>query len=331
MKSFLVLLATASIVMFQGCSSKEVYKPEDVKGEWRSAGHLSAPIAYMTQSAAVLENGNLLLKSGEKKQKIPQGSILLNVSDEWIITRNSHNDLVLIPLSGTGESIVLELKRTVAACSVQGDVIAILFANNEMALYSLSTKKMTFKETSNAPVAVDARITNPYFLKDLVVFSTLDGKVVIVNESAKKLVRSIIVGSEDYFNNIVYLNMVENSLIASTGSSVLSLSQKEAREKYDIRNIVSNSDGIWLTTKQGEVIALGTNLQYKGKKKFPFAHFVGLSVQNDRVYALERGGYMIALSKNLLSADVYDIDMSYESVFTGDGQFYFADRYVNIQ
>jgi hypothetical protein len=141
MKSFLVLLATASIVMFQGCSSKEVYKPEDVKGEWRSAGHLSAPIAYMTQSAAVLENGNLLLKSGEKKQKIPQGSILLNVSDEWIITRNSHNDLVLIPLSGTGESIVLELKRTVAACSVQGDVIAILFANNEMALYSLSTKK----------------------------------------------------------------------------------------------------------------------------------------------------------------------------------------------
>jgi hypothetical protein len=190
---------------------------------------------------------------------------------------------------------------------------------------------MTFKETSNAPVAVDARITNPYFLKDLVVFSTLDGKVVIVNESAKKLVRSIIVGSEDYFNNIVYLNMVENSLIASTGSSVLSLSQKEAREKYDIRNIVSNSDGIWLTTKQGEVIALGTNLQYKGKKKFPFAHFVGLSVQNDRVYALERGGYMIALSKNLLSADVYDIDMSYESVFTGDGQFYFADRYVNIQ
>jgi hypothetical protein len=165
----------------------------------------------------------------------------------------------------------------------------------------------------------------------LVVFSTLDGKVVIVNESTKKLLRSIIVGSEDYFNNITYLSMIENNLIASTGSSVLSLSQKEAREKYDVRDIVSNTDGIWLTTKQGEVVALSPNLQYKGKKKFPFAHFVGLSVQSDRVYAIEQGGYMIALSKNLLSADVYDIDMDHNSVFTGDDRFYFADRYIDIK
>jgi outer membrane protein assembly factor BamB len=308
-----------------------VYKPENVKGEWRSAGHLSSPIVYMTQSAAVLENGNLLVKNGEKKQKIPQGFSLLNVSDGWIITRNTLNDLELIPQDRTGEHVVLELKRTVAACSIQGDVIAILFANNEMALYSLSTKKMTFKETSNAPVAVDARIVNPYFLKDLVVFSTLDGKVVIVNENTKKLLRSIIVGSEDYFNNITYLSMVENNLIASTGSSVLALSQKEAREKYDVRDIVSNSDGIWLTTKQGEVVALSSSLQYKGKKKFPFAHFVGLSVKSDHVYAVEQGGYMIALSKDLLSADVYDIDMKHEAIFVGDDRFYFSDRYIDIK
>ncbi len=331
MKSLLVLLAAVSIVMFQGCSSKEVYKPENIKGEWRTTGHLSSPILHITQSAAVLENGTILLKSGEKKQKIPQGFTLLNVSGGWVITRNPLNDLELIPEDGIGEHVVLELKRTVAACSIQGDVIAILFANNEMALYSLSSKKMTFKETSNAPVAVDARIINPYFLKDLVVFPTLDGKVVIVNESTKKLLRSIIVGSEDYFNNITYLSMIENNLITSTGSSILSLSQKEAREKYDVRDIVSKLDGIWLTTKQGEVVALSTNLQYKGKKKFPFAHFVGLSVQSDRVYAIEQGGYMIALSKDLLSADVYDIDMSHESVFSGDDRFYFADRYIDIK
>jgi len=331
MKSLLMLLAIMGTVVFQGCSSKEVYKPDNIKGEWRSAGHLSSSISHITQGAAVLENGNLLVKSGEKKQKIPQGFTLLNVSGGWVITRNTLNDLELIPENTTGEHVILELKRTVAACSIQDDVIAILFANNEMALYSLSTKKMTFKETSNAPVAVDARIINPYFLKDLVVFSTLDGKVVIVNESTKKLLRSIIVGSEDYFNNITYLSMIENNLIASTGSSVLSLSQKEAREKYDVRDIVSNTDGIWLTTKQGEVVALSPNLQYKGKKKFPFAHFVGLSVQSDRVYAIEQGGYMIALSKNLLSADVYDIDMDHNSVFTGDDRFYFADRYIDIK
>lgn len=120
-------------------------------------------------------------------------------------------------------------------------------------------------------------------------------------------------------------------MIASTGNTVLSLSQKETREKYEVRDIAYTEDGVWLTTKQGEVIALSPTLQYKAKKKFPFAHFVGISIQNDRVYVLEQGGYMIALSKNLLSYDVYDIDMKHDTVFVGDGKIYFDDRYIEIK
>jgi outer membrane protein assembly factor BamB len=331
MKYFLLTLGISSLFLFQGCSQKEVYKPEKIKGEWRSAGHLSSPISHISQSGAVLKNGNLLTKKGEKKLKIPENFHFINVSDGWVITQNPLNNLELIPEDGVSEHIILELKRTVAAASVQGDTVALLFGNNEMALYSLQTKKMTFKESANAPIAVDARIVSPYFLKDLVVFLTLDGKIVIVNESTKQLVRSIIVGSDEYFNNITYLNMIENNMVASTGNTILSLSQKESREKYDVRDIVYTQEGIWLTTKQGEVVALSPTLQYKGKKKFPFAHFVGISVQNDRVYVIEQGGYMIALSKNLLTFDVYDIDMDYDSVFMGEDKFYFNDRYIEIK
>jgi hypothetical protein len=128
------------------------------------------------------------------------------------------------------------------------------------------------------------------------------------------------------------MNVIDNNLVASTGNGVLALSQKEAREKYEIRNIAYTTEGIWLTTKQGEVVALSPTLQFKAKKKFPFAHFVGLSVQNDRVYALEQEGYMIALTKNLLAYDVYDIDMDAKNkIFLGDGRFYFDDRYINIK
>lgn len=324
-------LSVFSILFLSGCSQKEVYKPENIKGEWRTAGHLSAPISQVTQSGAVLTNGNILTKAGEKKQKISADFRLLNITDGWIITQNSINDLELIPEDGVSEHVIIDLKRTVAAASIQGDTLAILFGNNEMALFSLQTKKMTFKETSNAPIAVDARIANPYFLKDLVVFLSLDGKIVIVNITDKKLLRSIIVGSEEYFNNITYLNVIENTMVASTGNTVLSLSEKENREKYEVRDIAYTEDGIWLTTKQGEVIALSPTLQYKGKKKFPFAHFVGISIQNDRVYVLEQGGYMIALSKNLLSFDVYDIDMKHNAVFVGDRKIYFDDRYIEIK
>lgn len=332
MKITLIALSTVLAVIFSGCSHKEVFKPEHVKGEWRNAGHLSASINQVTQSAAVLENGHLLFKDGEKMLKIPTDYRLINTSDTWIITSNPDGNMVLFPQDGSDSKVTLELKRGVAAASIQGDIIAVLFTNNEMALYSLESKKLLFKEPSNAPVAVDARIANPYFLKELVMFLTLDGKIVIVNSEIKQVLRSVVVGSDEYFNNITYMNVIDNNLIASTGNTVLALSQKEAREKYEIRNIAYTADGIWLTTKQGEVIALSPTLQLKAKKKFPFAHFVGISVQNDRVFVMEQEGYMIALSKNLLTYDIYDIDMdSANKIFVGDGQFYFDDRYINLK
>lgn len=324
-------LAVAMLV-FSGCSHKEVYKPEKVKGEWRNAGRLSTSIHQVSQSAALLENGHLLTKEGEKPFKIPRNYRLVNISDGWVITESPEGNLVLFPEDGTDGKMTFELKRGVAAVSIQGDTAAVLFANNEMALYSLETKKLLFKESSNAPIAVDARIANPYFIKELVLFLTLDGKVVIVNSQTKQVLRSVVISSDEYFNNVTYLSVINENMIASTGSGILALSQKEAREKYEMRNIAYTAEGIWITTKQGEVIALSPTLQFKAKKKFPFAHFMGISVQNDRVYVLEQQGYMIALTKNLLAYDVYDIDMKKgNKIFVGDGQFYFDDRYINVK
>ena len=332
MKLIPLVLSVSALVLISGCSHKEVYKPENVKGEWRNAGHLSASISQSTQSAALLENGRLLTKDGEKNTKIPEGYRLLNANDTWIITASPEGNIVLFPEDGSDAKVTFEFKRSVAAASVQDDTVAVLFSNNEMAIYSLESKKLLFKEPSNAPVAVDARIANPYFLKELVLFLTLDGKIVIVNSETKKVLRSVVVSSDEYFNNITYMNVIDNNLVASTGSAVLALAQKEAREKYEIRNIAYTADGIWLTTKQGEIIALSPTLQFKAKKKFPFAHFVGLSVQSDRVYALEQEGYMIALTKNLLAYDVYDVDMDSDNkIFLGDGRFYFDDRFINIK
>lgn len=332
MKLLIAIVPVAAALLFSGCSHKEVYKPESIKGEWRTAGHLSASIVQSNQSAALLDNGRLLTKDGEKNFKIPEDYRLINANEAWIITESPEGNLVLFPADGTDGKVTFEFKRSVAAASIQDDTLAVLFANDEMAIYSLESKKLLFKESANAPIAVDARIANPYFLKELVLFLTLDGKIVIVNSETKQVLRSVVVSSDEYFNNITYMNVIDNNLVASTGSGVLALSQKEAREKYEIRNIAYTSEGIWLATKQGEIIALTPTLQFKAKKKFPFAHFVGLSVQNDRVYALEQRGYMIALTKNLLAFDVYDIDLDTDNkIFLGDGRFYFDDRYINIK
>lgn len=331
MKTSLFFGSLLSIVLFSGCAHKEVYKPEDVKGEWRSAGQISAPISYTFSNGAVLQNGNVLTREGEVRAKIPEDFRVLNISDGWIVAQNSNSNLELIPIDGSDKRIIAPLGKTVASAAVQGDIIAIMFGNNEKALYSINEKKIVFKEGSDSATAVDKRVQAPYFLKDLVVFLGLDGKISIVNATSKQAVRTILVSANDYFNNIIYLNVIENNMVASTGSGILALSQKEIRERYDIRDIVYTQEGIWLTTKQGEVIALSPTLEYRAKKKFPFAHFTGISVQNDRVFVIEQGGYMIAMTKDLLSGDIYDIDMDHDTVFTGDGQFYFDDHYVNIK
>lgn len=332
MKISTTVISLAALLLLSGCSHKEVYKPDNVKGEWRNAGYLSASIAQTTSSAALLKNGYVLSKGGEKKIKLPEEYRLINADENWVITESPEGNMVLFPSDGTDGKVTIELKRGIAAASIQNDTVAVLFTNNEMALYSLESKKLLFKEGGNAPIAVDARITNPYFLKELVLFLTLDGKIVIVNSETKQVLRSVVVSSAEFFNNITYMNVIDNHLVASTGTGVLALSQKEAREKYEIRNIAYTADGIWLTTKQGEIIALSPTLQFKAKKKFPFAHFVGLSVQNDRVYALEKEGYMIALSKNLLAYDIYDVDLDDDNkIFLGEGRFYFDDRYINIK
>jgi hypothetical protein len=286
---------------------------------------------YTFSNGAVLKNGIVLTKDGESLVKIPQEYRALAISDGWVVAQNNENNLELISIVDTNNTLVVPLQRTVASASVQEDLIAILFGNNEKALYSLKEKKIVFKEGSDSATAVDVRVQSPYFLKDLVVFLGLDGKISIVNATTKQAVRTLLVSTSDYFNNIIYLNVIENNMVASTGSGILALSQKENREKYDIRDITYTDEGIWLTTKQGEVVSLSPNLEYRAKKKFPFAHFVGISVQNDRVFVIEQGGYMIAMTKDLLSGDIYGIDMDNDTVFTGDGQFYFSDRYVNIK
>lgn len=332
MKNLLLGSLAVAMIIFSGCSQKEIFKPEHVKGKWRNAGHLSTSIYQVSQSAAVLENGHILTKEGEKPLKIPRDYRLINVSNGWIIAESSDGNLVLLPEDGTDGKITFDLKRGVAGATVQGDTVAVLFANNEMALYSLETKKLFFKESSNTPVAVDARIANPYFIKELVLFLTLDGKVVIVNSQAKQVLRSVVISSDEYFNNVTFLGVVDENLVASTGGGILAISKNEAREKYELRNIAYTAEGIWITTKQGEVIALSPTLQFKAKKKFPFAHFMGISVQNDRIYVLEQQGYMIALTKNILAYDIYDIDMKKgNKIFVGDGRFYFDDRYINIK
>ncbi|WP_345991464.1 hypothetical protein [Sulfurimonas sp. HSL-1716] len=334
MKTFLYITALFSLLVLGGCSSKQVFEPaKDTVGSWKYKNDLKDSIVDVTSNGALLQNGSVIVKDNVIDMGISiDKERLIGVSDKWIITSEIDGNLTLISKSDKTLKDIFELKKTVAAASVKGDLLAVLFASNELAIYSVKTKKIIFHSQGNAPLIVNAKIVNPYFLDDLVLFLTLDGRIVIVNSKEKKVLRSIIVSSAENFNNITAFSVVNDNLVAATGYKILSLTNKEIREPYEIRNMKYDKDGIYIATKQGEVVNLTPSLQVKAKTKFPFAHFLGMIVTDKRVYLLEKQGYIISLTKDLSSYDLYDVSISKDSyVYVGDKAFYVDDEYFSIK
>ncbi len=326
------LLLALVIAIFGGCSSKEYFEPQVVhEDEWPIQGYMSAPIVDSTADGAVLEDGKIITKKGLGTLTLPPEYQYVGTSGGWIIASQINGDLLLSSVSDSNQTQLLHLKRTIAAASVKGDVIAVLFVNNDMALYSLASKELLFKEQGNAPIVVDVRIVNPSFLGNLVLFLTLDGKIVIIDSDAKQLLRSMIVSSEEYFNNIIYFNVIKNNMVAATGNQLFVLSGKERRQKYELRDVIYTDKGIWISTKQGEVIKLTPSLQLEAKQKFPFAHFLGMILTDKKIYLLEKEGYLIVLDSDLSAYDIHEIDLDEGYVFVTDKAFYVNDQIISIE
>ncbi|MDA3945567.1 MAG: hypothetical protein PF439_02665 [Helicobacteraceae bacterium] len=305
--------------------------PEVVQADWDKQAFLDERIIRTTADGAVLENGQILTKEGVQKYSLPVGYNYIGQSDGWIIASKVNGELLLQSIDDVTTEINLDLKKTIAGATVKGDQIAVLFATNEMALYTLTSKELIFKESGNVPVTVDTRIVNPFFLNELVLYLTLDGKIVIINSESKQVLRSMLVSSEDNFNNIIYFNVIDNVMVAATGYRLFSLSEKERREKYEMRDVIFSDEGIWITTKEGEVVALTPSLQLKAKRKYPFAHFLGMILTDDKLYLLEREGYIIELSKDLSESNVYELNIDDGYVYVGDKAFYINDVVYPIE
>lgn len=332
MRNVLLLFLSLFVLFFSACSSKKVFEPKLVKDDWKYYGNSDETIIDISSQTALTKTRKIISKDKFIDNiRVKESYRLIGSSDGWVISSNIEGNVSLGFIDDSSLEEHFELKKTIAGASVKDDILAVLFADNEMALYSIATKELLLKEQGTPAVVVDSRIVNPYFMNDLVLFLTLDGKVVIVNSTLKKKLRTVIVSSEDNFNNIIYFNVIDNKLIAATGHKILSLSDKEVRVSYDTRNITYDDKNIFITTKQGEIVSLTPSLQVNAKVKFPFAHFLGLIVHKDKLYALEKEGYLIELSKDLLTYDVYEADVQEGYIFVADKIFYIDDEYISVE
>ncbi len=331
MKFIYLILTILLTLSFSACSSKEVFEPKNVDDDWEYYGNSDFTITNISQRAALIEDRKVVVAGEITDITIAEEDRLLGFSDGWVMSSNIDGNLTVQLVDDILLKQTFELKRTIATASIKNDILAVLFTNNKMALYSMIDKKLLLKEQGDAPIVVNSKIIAPHFKDGLVIFSTLDGKIVLINLESKKKLRTVIVSSEDHFNNIIYFNFVDNKIIASTGHKILSLAKKEHRIRHDIRYVVDDEKNIYISTKQGEVISLTPDLQQNKKIKFPFAHFLGMIVGQNNIYLLEKEGYIIEVSKDLLEYKIYEVNVEDGYIFIDDKVFYIDDEYILVE
>lgn len=325
MKKHLLLLVTLAFI-FAGCSSKEYYEPEDTVGDYENTtASLNGDIISMNKDGATLDSGEIITKRGVSKFELPEGYQFLNISEDKVIASN-YKDKILI------DKKELEVSGVVVAASLKGNKLALLFSDNSIQLYNTDTKKTVLKEYFAHSFVNDTRIANPYFMENIILFPTLDGKIIVVASETNKVVRNIVVDANGQFNNIIFLDVINDTLVAATANKVISVGDGVLNLKdYKIRDIITHEDNIYLATIDGQIIKTDISLNIMDRRKYKYAKIFTLAYGTS-LYALESQGYLINISNDFKSETIYDFDFNNEEkVIALEDTIYYNDEYIILK
>jgi WD40 repeat protein len=321
-----LLLFVGIIFILAGCASKEYYEPEDTVGDYENnKASLNADIISLNKDGATLDNGEIITRKGVSKFKIPEGYNFLNISEDTVISSN-YKDKVLI------DKKELEVGGVVVAASLKDDKLALLFSDNSIELYDTNNNKILLREYFTHSFVNDTRIANPYFMSNIILFPTLDGKIVVVSEGSNKVIKNIVVDADGQFNNIIFLDVIDDTLVAATANKVISVGDGVLNiKKYTIRDIITKNNNIYIATIDGQIIKTDISLNIINRRKYKYAKIYALAYGTS-LYALESQGYLINIADDFKSDKIYDFDFdNEEKVIALDDTIYYDDEYIILK
>jgi outer membrane protein assembly factor BamB len=206
-------------------------------------------------------------------------------------------------------------------------------AKNNILLYDTTARKLIYKERLHESVAIDTRLANPLFLNDLIIYPTLDGRLLVMNMYQKRVLRDIAISDDDIFNNVIFLGVHNDVLIASTRSKVISVTTDAIKTfKVGVKDIIYDMDKVYIFTKDGKVILLTNSLQKLNELNLPYAIFSAVFAGDSKIYAVEKTGYLIEIEKDLSSYKVKKLSGKIESPVIGfNGKVYIGDKYIILK
>ncbi len=331
MKKF--LYGVISVFLILGCSSKKIYEPQKIDTSIEYKKTFKTKLIDVSRDGATYQNGQVITKKdGLLNIKIPKDFLFVNASNNAIVITRGDGEMKI--LSKTGQLIFEKnFKQQLASATLKDNFLAALLADNTIMLYDIKDDKLIYKEPLAGVVAFDSRLANPLFLNDMVVFATLDGRLLFMDLGKKVVLRDIAISNREFFNNVIFLDELDNTLIAATSSKIISVNPDTINSvNVDVKDIIYNSDKVYVFTKSGKVILFDKVLKKQKEMKFKDAHILAVFETNNRLFGVEKSGYLIEIKRDLSSYRVIKLPAKIEgSLFAYDSKIYFDDRYIEIE
>ncbi|MGG7073835.1 L-seryl-tRNA selenium transferase [Campylobacter sp. 9BO] len=330
----ILLLAVISAFVLAGCNSKrEYFDPEKIDGDIRLSKDLPASITHVTNGGATLKNGSVITKDGlENDVKLEKGYFLLNKNEGKVISTNIQGDLKITDTTGA-EIFIRSFPAAIVSANIEGNLLATVSATNHIYLIDIYNAITLMEYRSSEISAVDSRVAAPFFLNTIIIYPSLDGKIYIVNKATSQIISDIVVSSENFFNNITFLDVVGDYMFAATAKRVISINP--AKTTYfdgEIKDTIVHNNNIFVLQKDGKITKLDFELNKITDKYFKFAIFSDVTAHNDNLYIVEKTGYLIKTDTNLNSAQIFELSGELEDKsFTGKNAFYYDDEYVTFE
>lgn len=319
------------LLVVSGCGTKRQYfEPESLSGKLSYDGSLPASIVDANRDGATLENGQVVTKQGLSSVVLPKSYVYLGENNGRYIASSQCGALVVLD-ANQKTLFKKECDISVASAALKGNLLALVLGSNELVLIDINDGRELMHLSQDNVYALDSRIAAPYFLGDLIIFPTLDGKLIIVDAQTKKPIRDVVVSNEKFFGNIIYLQVLGDRLVAATKSKVVSISPKSIHFlETDVRDVIVLKNRIFVFTKDGKVILTDADLNVLKDRKFTFATFTG-TIYGNFIYMIEKGGYVIATDIDLISTNVYKLPDEIESnVFTTEDTLYYKNHFFKL-
>ncbi len=323
MKALSLLTFTVAALLFSGCSSKKYFEPEQTFSASNASTSYGGSMSDLSREGGTLKSGQYISKVGVSSINLGKGYRFLNENDTYVLATNAEGILKIIDKKTKEAVRAVSLKVPVVSATIENDVIAYILNSNTFGIYQMTDNRKVVESRSEATFAIDTRAASPIFIDGLVVMPMLDGKLIIVNIEDSDNAKVVYLSTEKVFNNIIYLARKGNTMIAATPKRLLTLGNGGQKEyKANISEVAFDNGIIYLFTKEGEILALNSDLEKVGEAKYKFAHYAVGTALNGRVYGLDQGGSLIVMNSALTKHKVYDVGEVGEPAFITGTKLY---------